>query len=155
MFDPTYEILVFPTTPVAATEPTFFKVISEDAIQDQYLAWRDASYGSLMMTLGGSRSEVEREAARRLLHSKDWEVKYSEFYEEAYAYVLDGGETWTRLFKEDLRNERLAMVGAGERELEDLFTDLMDRVDEARDEAHEREDRAYTPRSAGRFAKAS
>ena len=148
MFDPTLEILVFPTT----VEPTFFEVISEDAIQDQYLAWRDASYGSLMMTLGGNRSEVEIEAARRLLLGKDWEVKYSEFYEDAYAYVTKDGQAWTPLFKSDLRCETRQMIGLQEAALVNLLTTLIDQVDEAIDLA---KDRAYPARSAGRFAKVS
>ncbi|KAB2856614.1 MAG: hypothetical protein F9K46_14005 [Anaerolineae bacterium] len=149
MFDPTLETPAVPA-PIAYV----FEVNIEDAIQDQYLAWRDQSYGFLMNVLGGSRrSEVEISAARQLLLDRDWQVKYSEFFEDAYAYVHECGGTWTRLFKEDLRQERWAMVGVGEPQLEALFTDLMDRIDEARDAACEREDRAYPARSAGRFAR--
>lgn len=155
MFNPAFETLVFPITLVAATEPAFFEVISEDAIQDQYLAWRDASYGALMTTLGSSHSEVEIEAARRLILDRDWAVKYSNFYEEAYAYVETNGATWTRLFKSDLRDEVRQMVGLQETALAAHFASLIDQLAEVTESAHEREDRAYTSRSAGRFAKAS
>lgn len=150
MFDPTLE-----TPAVPAPIETVFEVISEDAIQDQYLAWRKESYGFLMNILGSSHSEVELEAARLLTLDKDWQVKYSDFYEEAYAYVIERGETWTRLFKSDLRNEARQMVGLQETALANHFTGLMDQLDEATDDAHEREDRAFSPRSAGRYAKAS
>jgi hypothetical protein len=151
MFNPVFEILVFPTT----AEPTFFEVISEDAIQDQYLAWRDASFGALMTTLGSSHSEVELEAVRRLILERDWGVKYSNFYEEAYAYVVDGNEVWTRLFKSELRDEVYQMVGLQETALAAHFNDLIDQLADATGAANERLDRAYPARSAGRFAKAS
>ncbi len=150
MFDPTLE------TPAVSTPiEVVFEVTSEDAIQDQYLAWRKESYGFLMNMLGSSHSEVELEAARLLILDKDWQVKYSDFYEEAYAYVLERGETWTRLFKNDLRSEARQMVGLQETALANHFTGLMDQLAEVTEAAHEREDRAFSPRSAGRYAKAS
>ncbi|KAB2864135.1 MAG: hypothetical protein K8L91_31875 [Anaerolineae bacterium] len=132
-----------------------FEVISEDGIQDQYLAWFDRPFGFLTAVLGSSHSEVEIEAARRLILDKDWQVKYSQFYTEAYAYVQDGKEAWIRLFKSDLRSESLQMVGLQETALASLFTGLIDQLADATAEANEREDRAYPARSAGRFAKAS
>lgn len=150
MYDPTLDILVLP----AESTELLFEVNLEDAIQDQYLAWRDQSYGFLMNIVSGSRrSEVETTAARRLLLDRDWQVKYSDFFEDAYAYVQECGGTWTRLFKEDLRNERLSLIRFEEPQLDALFTGLMDSIDEARDAAAEREDRACPARSAGRFAK--
>lgn len=150
MFNPCNETITLP-----APIEVVFEVISEDAVHDQYLAWRDQSYGFIMNVLGSSHSEVEIEAARLLILDKDWEVKYSDFYEEAYAYVIERGATWTRLFKSDLRNEARQMVGLQETALASLFNGLMDQLAEATAEANEREDRAYSPRSAGRYAKAS
>ncbi|MBI5929056.1 MAG: hypothetical protein HY862_07095 [Chloroflexi bacterium] len=150
MYDPTLEIFVLQTS-----IETTFEVISEDAIQDQYLAWRDQSYGFLLNMLGSCHSEVEISAARRLLLDQDWQVKYSEFYEDAYAYVAKDGQTWTRLFKSDLRSEARQMIGLQEPELVKLFNGLIDQLDEAIDMANERDDRAYPARSAGRFAKVS
>lgn len=150
MYSPTLETPVVP-----APIETVFEVISEDGIQDQYLAWRKESFGFLMTIIGSSHSEVEIEAARRLILDKDWQVKYSEFFEDAYAYVRASDGTWTRLFKDDLRTERWTMVGKGEEALAKLFAGLMDDIDEARDAACEREDRAYPARSAGCFAQAS
>ncbi|MCQ3932352.1 MAG: hypothetical protein DPW16_18025 [Chloroflexi bacterium] len=150
MFDPTLETPVVP-----APIDTVFEVISEDAIQDQYLAWRNQPFGFLMNMLGSSHSEVEIEAARLLILEKDWQVKYSDFYEEAYAYVQDRKGTWTRLFKEDLRSEIWGLIGHDEPAVTNLFKSLIDQLDEATAGAYEREDRAYPARSAGRFTKAS
>ncbi|GIK65982.1 MAG: hypothetical protein BroJett018_37760 [Chloroflexota bacterium] len=151
MFNPCNETIALPD-PIL---PIVFEVISEDAVHDQYLAWRNESYGFVMNVLGSSHSEVEIEAARLLILDKEWQVKYSDFYEEAYAYVIERGDTWTRLFKSDLRSETRQMVGLQETALASLFTGLMDQLADATAEACEREDRAYPARSAGRFAKAS
>ncbi|MBI5928381.1 MAG: hypothetical protein HY862_03680 [Chloroflexi bacterium] len=125
MYDPTLDILVFPTTPKAT-----FELISEDAIEDQYLAWRDQSYGFLMTQLLTSDSETETTTARQLLLDKPYQIKYSRVLGEAYAYVeTEDGQCWTRLFKHDLRNERQAMLNAGELSLAHRFAGLIDLLD--------------------------
>ena len=154
MFNPCNETIALPD-PILPILPIVFEVISEDAVHDQYLAWRNQSYGFIMNVLGSSHSEVENEAARLLILDKDWEVKYSDFYEEAYAYVIERGATWTRLFKSDLRNECLQLRQVEETQVLALMVSLIDRITDATAEANEREDRAFPARSAGRYAKAS
>lgn len=145
-----FQEMPFTFTPVVAVETNL-----ESAFEDQYLAWRDQPFGFLSYVVTSNHSTVEIEAARQLILDKDWQVKYSDFYQEAYAYVQDSKGTWIRLFKEDLRNELFSLIAHDEPALTALFNGLLDQLAEATDEATEREDRAYPARSAGRFAKAS
>lgn len=149
MFNPAFETLA-PITLTPAVESNL-----DSAFEDQYLAWRKESFGFLSTVVASTHSEVELEAARQLILDKDWEVQYSDFYQEAYAQVRDGKGVWTRLFKSDLRSEVYCLIGRDEPALTNLFNGLIDQIDEVTDVVNEREDRAYAPRSAGRFAKAS